>query len=111
MEPESVETREFSRANILFSNVEAWKLYAAQSQGSKPVRIIWLIWNWSCALILLGFLGVYISAIEWYEVKINALGFLGCLRFCCLLLATTFPHKRQVNPSFSIGWIWEVLNF
>ena len=95
MEQESVETREFSRANILFSNVETWKLYAAQSQESKPVRIIWLIWNWSCALILLGFLGVYISAIEWYEVKINALGLLGCLQFCCLLLAT----KLTTSPT------------
>ena len=111
MEQESVETREFSRANILFSNVEAWKLYSAQSQESKPVTIIWLIWNWSCALILLGFLGVYISAIEWYEVNINVLGFSGCLRFCSMLLATTSLHKQQVNPLFSIGWISEVLNF
>ena len=111
MEQESVETTEFSRANIFFSIVEAWMLFSTQSQDSKPVRIIWLIWNWSCALLLLGFLGVYISAIEWYEVKINVLGFLGCLRFCCLLLAAKSTHKQQVNPSFSIGWILESLNF
>ena len=65
---QTLQTRECSRYNFLFSYVEAWKLYSPQNRESKFMTLVWLVWNWICALTLLTFLGISIPQVEWWVI-------------------------------------------